>query len=122
MMRVILSILFIFVAGVSVAQSKKGKKAADEGNSVSQPTSLAPSSVVEKRAPKQSRKKSKGPTYNGEKDFAKRIEARAKENRKDEKQLEKPQYSNPLYFGHKHPPKKHAPNKMKYCKECGIRH
>jgi hypothetical protein len=50
------------------------------------------------------------------------MQATVKEKRKAEKIMEKPQYSNPMYFGHKRPPKKRAPNKMKYCKECGIRH
>ena len=27
-----------------------------------------------------------------------------------------------MYFGHKRPPKKRPANKMKFCKECGIRH
>jgi hypothetical protein len=27
-----------------------------------------------------------------------------------------------LYFGHKNPPKKHKAGKIRYCKECGIRH
>ena len=46
----------------------------------------------------------------------------AKERDKAEREMAKPQYSNPMYFGHKRPPKKHKPGKMKYCKECGIRH
>jgi hypothetical protein len=51
-----------------------------------------------------------------------RVEHIAKEKQKMLKKMAAPQYSNPLYFGHKRPPKRNAVHKMKYCKECGIRH
>ncbi len=51
-----------------------------------------------------------------------RIEHIAKEKQKMLKKMAAPQYSNPLYFGHKRPPKRNPVHKMKYCKECGIRH
>jgi hypothetical protein len=51
-----------------------------------------------------------------------RVEHIAKEKQKTLKKMAAPQYSNPLYFGHKRPPKRNAIHKMKYCKECGIRH
>lgn len=45
-----------------------------------------------------------------------------KEKAKEQKKAEDPQYSNPLYFGHKKPPKKRPPDKMKFCKQCGLKH
>ncbi len=51
-----------------------------------------------------------------------RVEKAAKEKQKLLKKLAAPQYANPLYFGHKKKPKKNPPYKMRYCKECGIRH
>jgi hypothetical protein len=51
-----------------------------------------------------------------------RVEKVAKEKQRLLKKMATPQYSNPLYFGHKRPPKKHIASKMRYCKECGIRH
>jgi hypothetical protein len=50
------------------------------------------------------------------------MELVAKQKRKAEKEMMKPQYSDPTYFGHKRKPKKRHYKKMKYCKECGIRH
>ncbi|MBX2915147.1 MAG: hypothetical protein KF856_07735 [Cyclobacteriaceae bacterium] len=55
-------------------------------------------------------------------EFYARVEKAAKEKQKLLKKLAAPQYSNPLYYGHKKMPKKNPPYKMKYCKECGIRH
>lgn len=51
-----------------------------------------------------------------------RMKAVVKDHRKAEKEMLKPQYSDPTYFGHKRKPKKHKPGKMKFCKECEIRH
>jgi hypothetical protein len=55
-------------------------------------------------------------------EFYERVEQAAKNRQRLIKKLAKPQYSNPLYFGHKRAPKKHVASKMRYCKECGIRH
>lgn len=55
-------------------------------------------------------------------EFYARVEAAAKEKQRMLKKMAAPQYSNPLYFGHKRPPKRHEAHKMRYCKECGIRH
>lgn len=64
--------------------------------------------------------------YGGKVESRKEFEARmvktVKEIRKREREMKKPQYSDPMYFGHKRPPKKHKAGKLKYCKECGIRH
>lgn len=51
-----------------------------------------------------------------------RVEHIAKEKQRMLKKMDEPQYTNPLYYGHKRPPKRHAVHKMRYCKECGIRH
>lgn len=55
-------------------------------------------------------------------EFYARIEKAAKEKQRILKKMATPQYANPLYFGHKRPPKRNPVYKMKYCKECGIRH
>lgn len=87
------------------------------------PTSLAPGvpDTNYAPAPKKKRKASRH-AYSPEQEFYERMMAVAKQRRKAARIMEKPQYSNPLYFGHKRPPKKHSAKKMKYCKECGIRH
>ncbi len=51
-----------------------------------------------------------------------RVEKVAKEKQRIMRKMDEPQYTNPLYYGHKRPPKRHAVHKMRYCKECGIRH
>ncbi len=55
-------------------------------------------------------------------EFYARIEQVAKDKQRMLKKMAAPQYANPLYFGHKRPPKRNRVHKMKYCKECGIRH
>jgi hypothetical protein len=55
-------------------------------------------------------------------EFYARVEQAAKDRQRMLKKMADPQYSNPLYFGHKRPPKRHEVHKMRYCKECGIRH
>ncbi len=57
-----------------------------------------------------------------EKEYYDRVLAVAKAREKAARIMEKPQYSDPSYFGHKRKPKKRPPHKMKYCRECGIRH
>lgn len=125
--RVTLILLFAFMASDSFAQFWKKKKKKEETEiSVQQPTSLSPSQqreeYAQKATRKDSRRSSKGPTYGLEQEYYERMEAVAKERKKTARLMEKPQYSNPLYFGHKRPPKKRKPSKMKFCKECGIRH
>jgi hypothetical protein len=85
--------------------------------------SLRPSQSEEVYAPK-ARQKSKRrvSSLSPEEEFYQRMQAVAKARRKQAVKLQKPQYSNPLYFGHRTKPKKHSAKKMKYCKECGIRH
>lgn len=123
-MRILLSILLSLVIFCSFGQSSRKQRREEAASQQDGPTSLEPSSQENRHLPKQSRRKSetKGPTYNGEKEFQDRVEAFAKTRRKNERMLMTPQYSDPSYFGHKRPPKKRPPNKMKFCKECGIRH
>jgi hypothetical protein len=107
----------------SSAQFWKRKKQADTERAAQQPNSLDPSTSSSREyAPRASRRTGKGPTYGLEQEYYERMEEVARARRKNEKVMEKPQYSNPLYFGHKRPPKKRKPSRMKYCKECGIRH
>ncbi len=130
-MRSILVLLFVFMTLVSFGQSKRKKqeqrpKADERGLPV--PTSLDPN-VQQTFEPKKQtskrskrRKSSKGGSYSPEQDHADRMASVEKERRKAERMADKPQYSDPSYFGHKRPPKKRPPGKMKYCKECGLRH
>lgn len=121
-MRLVVVLLFLVVSIASFGQSKK--KRAEEGTNA--PTSLNPSFPSEQYAPKKtsSKKKSKksGPTYESEQQYYERMARLEKTRKKNEKLMEKPQYSNPMYFGHKRPPKKHKAGKLKFCKECGMRH
>lgn len=104
--------------GNASAQILKKKK---ESQSAAQPSSVDPYYPKQNLEPK--KKKPSGKiTYNARDKFYDRMEQVARANRKAEKELQKPQYSDPSYFGHKRPPKRRPPGKLKYCKECGIRH
>jgi hypothetical protein len=124
-LRVILVVFLAFILADSFAQSRKRKKKAEkEAVAAQKPNSLNPYSSNSKKeyAPRVSHKSSRGPTYNLQEEYYERMAEVAKKRKKIERLMEKPQYSNPLYFGHKRPPKKRKPSKMKFCKECGIRH
>src|SRR5690606_19142777 len=121
-----LALLFVATATDVSAQSRKKKKqqvndrpAAGYGSS---PSALAPGTTTETMAPRQSKKKSNKVTYDQQREYYERVAAVAKAREKAAKIMEKPQYSDPMYFGHKRKPKKRPPHKMKFCKECGIRH
>lgn len=119
-MRSLLFFLLLAASTLTFAQNTSGKKSND-GNKA--PSSLEPYYPKEMRAPKKSKKKpTNGPTYESQEQYQARIEKVVKEKRKAEKEMMKPQYSDPMYFGHKRPPKKRKPGKMKFCKECGLRH
>jgi hypothetical protein len=118
-MRFTFLILLMLLAGASLAQSKRKKKSEVQDN---MPTSVDPARTEKVYEPKRSKRYVKGPTYNSEKQYYERMAQLEKAMRKNEKMMEKPQYSDPAYFGHKHPPKRRKPGKIKYCKECGIRH
>ena len=68
------------------------------------------------------RKRSDGPTIETYEQYVARMKRTVKAIKKYEKLMRKPQYSNPMYFGHKRKPKKHKAGRLKFCKECGIRH
>jgi hypothetical protein len=115
--------LFMFVMFAGVARSQSGEQNAGEkkqGNA----NSLEPYYPKEKQVPKKAKKKSssRGATYESEQQYYDRMAKVFKEKEKAEKEMQKPQYSNPMYFGHKRPPKKRKPGKMKFCKECGLKH
>ena len=121
--RCIVLLIFFLIASVAFGQSKKKKRKSNSPKPpVEQPSALNPGESQRVYAPKASKKPSKGPTYESEQVFYERMEELEKTKRKNEKLAAKPQYSDPRYFGHKKPPKKRKPGKMKYCKECGIRH
>jgi hypothetical protein len=120
--RCTIFLLFLLCSVVAFGQSKKKRKSSVPKPPVEQPSALNPGQAEKVYAPKASRKSTKGATYNAEKEFYDRMEELEKTKRKNEKLAAKPQYSDPMYFGHKKPPKKRKPGKMRYCKECGIRH
>ena len=123
-MRFLLIISLMLVISASYAQSsKKNKKSSTtrEGK----PSSLEPyypSGNYEPSRKSSKKKDSHGPSYDSQQEYYDRIASLNKTREKNERLAEKPQYSDPMYFGHKRPPKKRKPGKMKYCKECGIRH
>ena len=119
MMRLLIITLVCIVLGEGMAQSSKKKNSVVQA--AAQPSSLEPLHSEREYQPK--RKKSTGKiTYNARDEFYDQVERVAKAYRKAEKEMRKPQYSDPSYFGHKKPPKRNPPGKLKYCKECGIRH
>jgi hypothetical protein len=119
-------LVFIFVLSTAVCygqfwKKKKAKQPAPTENS-QEANSLNPTSSKKEYAPKASKKNSSGTTYDAEQKYYERMAALEKTKRKEEEMKLKPQYSDPSYFGHKRPPKRHKAGKLKYCKECGIRH
>jgi hypothetical protein len=116
-------LLLLSITMLSYGQSRKQRKNKSSKPPIEQPSALNPGESERVYAPKKaSGKPSKGATYNAEREFYERMEELEKTKRKNEKLSMKPQYSDPMYFGHKKPPKKRKPGKMRYCKECGIRH
>jgi len=61
-------------------------------------------------------------THTAQYEYYRRVELAAKEHQRVLRKLHKPQYMDFLYYGHKRKPVKHPPGKLRYCKECGIRH
>jgi hypothetical protein len=123
--RIILIPIFVLTTAVSYGQfwkRKKTKESVPVENNSQAPNSLSPTSSKKEYAPRASKKSSSGTTYDAEQKYYERMAALEKAKRKEEEMKLKPQYSDPAYFGHKRPPKRHKPGKMKFCKECGIRH
>jgi hypothetical protein len=91
-----------------------------------QPNSLHPGYTKKKyyapRHVKASKYRRPKVTHTARYEFYERVEEAAKRKQKLLKKLAKPQFSDFSYFGHKQKPKKRKPHKMRYCKECGIRH
>ena len=117
-------LLLVIAIGGHAQSNRKKKKKQEEELAIQGPNSLTPVPKNQRvyAPPKKTKSLSKGPTFSAEEDFRKRMELVAKQKRKAEKEMMKPQYSDPSYFGHKRKPKKRHYKKMKYCKECGIRH
>ncbi|HEX5171356.1 MAG TPA: hypothetical protein VFW11_19400 [Cyclobacteriaceae bacterium] len=121
-MRTLLLILIIGISANLTWGQTSDKKKTKEKYQTSQPTSMDPSMPLPDYGPRKTRVKSKGITYDAERNYYQQLARVEKSRREAAKEMAKPQYSDPLYFGHKHPPKKHKAGKLKYCKECGIRH
>jgi hypothetical protein len=122
--RIFLLLIFVLTTAVSYGQfrkKKKNKQPTPVENS-QEANSLTPTTSKKEYAPKASKKSSSGTTYDAEQKYYERMAALEKTKRKEEDMKLKPQYSDPAYFGHKRPPKRHKAGKLKYCKECGIRH
>lgn len=116
-------LLMVSVCTASFAQSNKKQKKAKSNQQ--QSTSLSPYFPSEDYEPAKKGKgknKSRKVTYNAQDEHEDRMKAVVKGHRKAEKEMMKPQYSDPTYFGHKRKPKRSKPGKMKFCKECEIRH
>lgn len=128
MQKSVTHILSVFLLALLTIQAqaqagKKKKNKAETTEAGQGPTTLDPFYQPKEPTPKKEKsKKGKGPTYDSQQEFDDRMQARAKTNRRNERLLSKPQYSDPTYFGHKRTPKKRPPGKMKFCKECGLRH
>lgn len=125
MLRFPLIILLVLCVTTSFAQSKKKRNTKKTETAQQQSSSLSPyfpSKDYEPEKKGKTKSKSRKATYNAMDEHEDRMRAVVKANRKAEKELLKPQYSDPTYFGHKRKPKKHKPGKMKFCKECEIRH
>jgi hypothetical protein len=116
-MRNLIILVLIFSTSAAIAQSSNHQPS-------QRPTSLNPSSAKPDYfgASKVRKNVNDGPTIETYEQYVARMKRTVKEIEKREKLLKKPQYANPLYFGHKRLPKKHKAGKLKFCKECGIRH
>lgn len=111
----------VCVCTATIAQSKKKQQKAK--GEQQQSNSLSPYFPAEDYEPeKKSKSKSRKATHNAMELHEARMKEVVKSHRKAEKEMAKPQYSDPTYFGHKRKPKKRPPGKMKFCKQCEIRH
>ena len=108
--------VLFFMPFLALAQNKEG--------------SVLPTSLASARTPKAySAQRIKSAKFKKPKvqhtaryEYYERVEKAAKQKQKLLRKLSKPQYSNPRYFGHTCLPKKRPYWRMRYCKECGIRH
>ncbi len=128
MYKIISSVFFIFL--LASCASKTGMQS--QNAQQQEPSSLNPNQATARNygsSPKQNRsfwdffRKKENPWGDQLVDeYEDRMKQNAKDAKKKDKEMEKPQYSDFTYFGHKKKPKKRPPHKMKFCKECGIRH
>jgi len=112
-------ILIVMLAGIPLftfSQTTLGDTKLEEKGSVK--TSRAHKPSKEKFAKLKRPKVQHTPEY----EFYARVEQIAKDKQRMLRKMDSPQYYNPMYFGHKRPPKRHEVHKMRYCKECGLRH
>lgn len=117
--RFSICLVLLFFSVASFAQKKKSQ----QQQTATQPSSIDAYAPQQNYTPVQKKAKSNQKIkYDSREDFYKRMELVAKQRRYAERQMLKPQYSDPSYFGHKKKPKRRPPGKIKYCKECGIRH
>jgi hypothetical protein len=116
-------VIFLFIA-TCISLSVYAQEQYPQGADQSIPSSLNPAQPTQQFfAPKKvKRKDQSGPTVETYEQYVARMKKTVKAIEKNERLMRKPQYSNPLYFGHKRLPKKHKAGKLKFCKECGIRH
>jgi hypothetical protein len=125
-MRFILLLCLMLIVGFSYGQSSKNKKKKRPTTLEQSASSLEPYTPYAERATTRKkstkRKDSRGASFDSQQEFYARMAEVQKKREKTEKIMDKPQYSDPLYFGHKRQPKKRPRGKMKFCKECGIRH
>jgi hypothetical protein len=122
MRLMLLMVCLLAISKMVVAQSSGNQAGQNTGDNSLAP--YHPQEMQTRSAKKKSKKKRapSGPSYQSEQEYYDRMARLDKEKRKIEKEMDKPQYSDPMYFGHKRPPKKRKAGKLKYCKECGIRH
>jgi hypothetical protein len=116
--KAILTIV-VLVAGSSAYGQVENQ---DEPPSSQRSTTLEPYYPEQKKSRNQKSFSPGKTNIDLQREYYERVEAVMKARKKMARIMRKPQYSNPMYFGHKRPPKKHSPKKMKYCRECGIRH
>ena len=89
------------------------------------PNTLQPVNPVKHYGPRKEKKKKKSVTYDAKNEYNDRMEKTWREREKREKTLERGEafdIMKPPYFGHKRIPKRHPSLKIRYCRECGIRH
>jgi hypothetical protein len=115
------SVLVLLTAASTAAQSSRKRQKDKELNG--QSSTLDAYYPKKEYGPKDSKKKSQHLlAHDGEKHLHDRRTESDKDKRKAEKIMMSSQYAELGFFGHRRFPKRHKPRKMKYCRECGIRH
>lgn len=91
------------------------------------PNQISVENKTEKKMTKREYKKTfRYQFYKHHEDLITEYHKRMKQNRRKYKRIarimKRPQYSDPTYFGHRRKPKIRSVDKMKFCKECEIKH